>query len=283
MSPGPARSGEVLPWRRGSGPALAAVTLVGIAAFTWPFFVDSTVALQRGRDLPWLFPVLVALLCPVLLAQLTREGTDAKQVAVLGVLAAFGGALRVLSAGTAGVEPMFFLVVVGGRVLGRAGGFLLGSLAVLTGAFLTGGLGPWLPFQMLACGWVGLGAALLPRTGPGTERWLLAGYGALAGLAYGAVMNLWFWPFLGSGAPDGAGFEAGAPAGEQLARYAVFYGLTSLGYDLPRALCTAVLVILAGPSVLAVLRRAMRRARFADEPATSGPRVPRTGDDQRLQ
>ena len=69
-------------------------------------------------------------------------GLDAKTIAVLGVLAAMGGALRVLSAGTAGLEPMFFLLVLAGRVLGRGMGFVLGALAIVTGAFLTGGVGP---------------------------------------------------------------------------------------------------------------------------------------------
>ena len=35
-------------------------------------------------------------------------------------------------------------------MFGPALGFLLGSTALLTSALLTGGVGPWLPFQMLA-------------------------------------------------------------------------------------------------------------------------------------
>ncbi|MDE9366433.1 ECF transporter S component [Luteipulveratus sp. YIM 133132] len=280
MTPTP----EIVRWRWTSTIAMTLVTLVGVLSFTWPFLVDSRSALTGDHSTPWLFPVLVGLLGCVLLAELSRGGLDAKVVATLGVLAAMGGALRVLSAGTAGLEPMFFLVVLGGRVLGRTAGFLLGALAIVTGAFLTGGVGPWTPFQMLATGWVGLGAALLPRVGERAERWLLAAYGLLTGLLYGAVMNLWFWPFLGSSAPAGAGFDAGDPLGTQLAHYGVFYGLTSLGWDLPRGVLTAVLVLVAARPVLLALRRAVRRASFGTVPAPGdAPRGPRQDAGRGLQ
>jgi energy-coupling factor transport system substrate-specific component len=264
---------ERLRFRLPSMLALGLVTLVGLAAFFWPFFADPRIGEEHGHDAPWLFAALLALLAVVLLGELTATGLDAKAVAVLGVLAAVGGALRVLSAGTAGLEPMFFLVVLGGRVLGTSKGFMLGALALLTGAFLTGGVGPWLPFQMFACGWVALGAALLPRVGPRAERWLLAAYSVVAALGYGAVMNLWFWPFMTAGsAGGGAAFVPGAPLAENLQHYGVFYLATSLGYDAPRAVLTAVLVVLVGPSVLASLRRAVRRARF-DAAPEFGPGV----------
>ncbi len=261
------RTGSVLTWSTSSTITMALMTVIGLMSFIWPFFVSSKAALATGNDAPWLFPVLVGLLSLVLIAELSSGGMDAKQVAVLGVLAAMGGALRVLSAGTAGLEPMFFLLVLGGRALGRAGAFLLGTFTIVTGAFLTSGVGPWMPFQMFACGWVALGASLLPRVPPRAERWMLTAYGFVAGLAYGMIMNLWFWPFLGDTAPHGAGFVVADPLISQLQHYAVFYGLTSLGWDLPRAVLTAALVLLACHPVLTALRRAMRRAAF-DAPTT---------------
>ena len=137
--------------------ALALVTVVGVVAFGWPFLASPEVGLAHGHDAPWLFALLTGLLALVTLAEVAAGGLDAKTIAVLGVLAAMGGALRVLSAGTAGLEPMFFLLVLAGRVLGRGMGFVLGALAIVTGAFLTGGVGPWTPFQMITpagSGWV---------------------------------------------------------------------------------------------------------------------------------
>jgi len=168
----------------------------------------------------------------------------------------------VLGAGTAGLEPMFFLVVIAGRVLGRGMGFVLGALAVLVGAFLTGGVGPWAPFQMIAAGWVGFGAGSLPRASGRPERVVLACYGLVAGLLYGLVMNLWFWPFLTSGAPAGMAFVPGEPVAANISHYAAFYLATSLSWDLPRGVLTAVLVLVAGRPVLASLRRGTRRAAF---------------------
>jgi len=247
-------------WRAAA--TLAATSLVGLVAFLWPFLAQPGSGLSHNADAPWLFVLLIALLAALVVAELSDGGLDAKTVAVLGVLAAAGGALRVLGAGTAGLEPMFFLLVVAGRVLGRGVGFVLGALAVLVGAFLTGGVGPWAPFQMIAAGWVGFGAGCLPRASGRTERMMLAGYGLVVGLLFGLLMNLWFWPFLASGAPATMGFVPGDPVAANLSRYATFYLATSLGWDLPRGVLTAVLVMVAGRPVLASLRRGTRRAAF---------------------
>ena len=258
-----AQQSPVLAVRWRAAVTMGVTTLVGLAAFLWPFLAQPGSGLAHSADAPWLFVLLIALLTALVVAELSSGGLDAKTVAVLGVLAAAGGALRVLSGGTAGLEPMFFLLVMAGRVLGPGMGFVLGALAVLVGAFLTGGVGPWAPFQMIAAGWVGFGAGALPRAGGRTERVMLAGYGLIAGLLYGVVMNLWFWPFLStSGAPAGAAFVPGDPVSANLSRYAVFYLATSLGWDLPHGVLTAVLVMVAGRPVLASLRRGTRRAAF---------------------
>ncbi|GAA4356644.1 ECF transporter S component [Angustibacter luteus] len=263
MSVAPARSAALIAVRWRSSVVLVATMLVGFAAFAWPFVVRPGTGLAHGGDAPWLFVVLLALMAALVVSELASGGLDAKTVSVLGVLAALGGALRVLGAGTAGLEPMFFLLVVSGRVLGRGAGFVLGALSVLVGAFLTGGVGPWAPFQMVAAGMVGFFAGSLPRATGRHERWLLAAYGFVAGLAYGVVMNLWFWPFLASAVGDATTFVPGDPVGANLGRYAAFYLATSLGWDLPRGLLTAALVLGAGRPVLASLRRGARRAAFA--------------------
>ncbi|GAA2038565.1 ECF transporter S component [Terrabacter terrae] len=254
---------RVIPLRWPAAVAVGVVGVVGLIAFTWPFFVSGDVARDHGNDAPWLFAVLLGLLAVVCLAEVTAGRLDAKTVAVLGVAAAAGGGLRLLSAGTAGLEPMFFVVIVAGCVLGPGVGFVAGALAVTTGALLTGGVGPWLPFQMICSGAIGLGAGVLPvRPGSRLERWVVAGYALVTGLAFGLFMNLWFWPFLGSGAASGMAFVPGAPLSENLAHYALFYLATSLGWDLPRGVLNAVLVLLAGPALLRVFRRGARRAAF---------------------
>ena len=84
---------------------------------------------------------------------------------------------------------------------------------------------------------------------------LLAAYGVVASYLFGLMMNLWFWPFVvGSG--TGISYEATADPGENLASFALYSLVTStLTWDTVRAITTVVGIALAGPAVLAALRR----------------------------
>ncbi|MEU1789058.1 ECF transporter S component [Streptomyces sparsogenes] len=244
--------------------ALALVSAVGVAAFGWPLLADSASGLAHSADAPWLFAALLPLLLAVVMATIADTGLGSKAVAMLGVLAAAGAALRPLGAGTAGIEPMFFLMVLSGRVLGPGFGFVLGAVSMFASALLTGGVGPWMPFQMLSMGWVGMGAGLLPgaeRLRGRGELALLAGYGAVASVLYGTVMNLQGWPYL-AGMASGVSFVPGDPLPHNLARFVAYCLATSLGWDLPRAVVTVVLTLTLGRTVLRALRRATRRAAF---------------------
>jgi energy-coupling factor transport system substrate-specific component len=243
---------------------LALVSTVGVVAFGWPFLADADSRLTHSVDAPWLFAALLPMLIVVVVAQLADGEMDAKSVAMLGVLAAVGTGLRVLGTGAGGVEPVFFLLVVAGRAYGAGFGFVLGQLTLLASALVTGGVGPWLPFQMITAGWVGLGAGLLPPLRGRAEIAMLAAYGALAGLFYGLLINLWFWPFA-TYADSAVSFDPGASVGANLARYTAFFVVTSLVWDVVRAVFTATFCLVAGRPVLAALRRAGRRASFRAE------------------
>ncbi|GAA1901681.1 ECF transporter S component [Streptomyces sodiiphilus] len=257
-----------------SAAVLALVSVIGVAAFGWPLLAAPESGLAHSGDAPWLFALLLPLLLAVAVATVADTGLDAKAVAMLGVLAAAGAALRPLGAGTAGLQPMFFLMVLSGRVLGPGFGFVLGALTMFASALLTGGVGPWMPFQMLCMGWVTMGAGLLPGQhtlrGRG-ELLMLAGYGVVSSVLYGLVMNLQGWPYI-AGLSTGISFVPGDPPAENLARYVTYVLATSLGWDIPRAVLTAGLILAVGGSVLRALRRATRRAAF-DAPArfTAGP------------
>ncbi|WP_447037143.1 ECF transporter S component [Streptomyces sp. DSM 118878] len=265
-APGPGRS-RPAPIRLGrrSIAALVLVSAVGVAAFGWPLLADGDSGLaDHAQDAPWLFAALLPLLLAVVVATIADVGLDAKAIAMLGVLAAAGAALRPLGAGTAGIEPMFFLMVLSGRVLGPGFGFVLGAVSMSASALLTGGVGPWLPFQMLSMGWVCMGAGLLPgpeRLRGRRELWLLTAYGAVSSIAYGTVMNLQGWPYLG-GLATGVSFVPGDPLADNLGRFVAYCLATSMGWDLPRAVVTALLSLTLGPAVLKALRRATRRAAF---------------------
>ncbi len=259
-----------------SAVAVGLTSLVGLIGFCWPLVIRPGAGLEHGLDAPWLFAALLPLLLAVVLAELAEGGMDAKAVALLGVLAAVCTALRPLSAGVAGFTLMFGLLIPAGRVLGPGFGFVLGAVSMFSSALLTGGVGPWLPFQMFGAAWVGLFAGLLPRRPRGVgEVAMLSAYGALAGLLYGLLLNMWFWPFtVGPDATAGTdpslSFVPGGAVLTNLHRFIAFDLATSLGFDIPRAIGNVLLVLVAGRPVLLVLRRAARRAAF-DAPVEFAP------------
>ena len=251
---------------------LAVTSAVGIVAFCWPFLLHGTssASLAHSSDAPWVFLAVMPLLLAVILSEVSEGSLDAKAIALLGILAACGAALRVPSPGVAGFEPVFFLLIPAGRVLGRGFGFVLGALTIAVSALITGGVGPWLPFQMFGAAWIGFGAGCLPPARGKSELGVLAAYAAVAGILYGSLLNLWFWPFgAGSGGPFS--FVPGAGLAQNLHSFFFFDLTTSLGFDIPRAITNAVLVLVLGRPVLGALRRASRRAAFDVPVVLEGP------------
>ena len=253
--------------------ALTIASIAGLAMFAWPLIIDPPEGFSHTRDAPYVFALILPALVGILLAEMTSRGMDTKALAMLGVLSAVGAALRPLGAGTGGIELVFFLLVLGGRVYGPAFGFVLGSSTLFASALLTGGMGPWLPFQMLAASWVGMGAGLLPPARGRREIAMLAVYAAFGAYLYGFLVNLWGWPFaLGEGTQ--LSYIAGAPVLENLHRFVLYTLATSTwGWDTGRAITNVAAVLLVGSAVLATLRRAARKAafdapvEFADAPA----------------
>jgi energy-coupling factor transport system substrate-specific component len=256
-------------WR--SAVLLVLASGVGLAGFTWPLFTQphGSENLAHASDAPWLFVIAVPLLLGILLAELADGGLDAKSIAVLGVLVACGAALRTPTTGATGFTGVLFLLLPGGRVFGRGFGFVQGALTMFASALLTGGVGPWLPFQMMAAAWIGFLAGCLPPARGRVELWLLAAYGAVAGLAYGLVMDMWFWPFTTAGGNQ-LHYVPGDSLSENLRRFWGFHLTSALGFDVPRAAGNALLVLFAGAPVLVALRRAARRAAF-DAPVVVEP------------
>ena len=257
-----------------SAAAIGLTSAFGLLAFFWPLVVEPGTWLAESPDGPWLFALLVPLLLAVVLAEVSEGGIDAKSVALLGVLTAVAAVLRPLSGGVTGFQPMFVVLILGGRVFGPGFGFLLGATSMLASALITGGVGPWLPFQMIGAAWIGMGAGLLPRLRGRGEIALLAGYGVLTALVFGVLLNLWFWPFV---ATEGdIAFVPGAAVGDNLGRLLAFSAVTSWGFDIPRAVGNAALIVALGAPALRALRRAHRVAAFDSAAVFDARAVPET-------
>lgn len=249
---------------RRSALVMAIASLGGLMMLCWPLLLQ--VPESTRVDPPFLFLALLPVVIAVVLAEISEGGLDPRALAVLGVLSAAIAVLRGMSAGTAGVELVFFLLILAGRVYGPGFGFVLGCTSLFASALMTAGVGPWLPFQMLISAWVGMGAGLLPRRVTG--RWevaMLAAYGVASAYLFGLMMNLSGWPFLlGVQVPGHEGslaYVPGAPILDNLQTFLVYTLITSTGsFDTGRAITTAVAIVLLGPAVLTTLRRAARRA-----------------------
>lgn len=239
--------------------ALGLVSIFALAGFTWPFFAPTRSIAHLAQYFFWAAIPAAAFL---LIAQLSDSGLDAKSVALLGTLAALLAALRPLGAGAVGIEPMWFLLILAARVFGSAFGFLLGFLGMLTSALLTGGFGPWLAYQLFAAALVGLFAgSFLKKVRGRLEILILVATAIASSLIFGVLMDLQFWPWA-LGADTQLSYQAGAALTENFQRFITFHFLSSMAWDIPRAVLTSTLIVITGPAVLSALRRTQLKASF---------------------
>jgi energy-coupling factor transport system substrate-specific component len=245
---------------RAEDAALLGLAGAGLALFIGPLLL--------GPAFPQpvvLFSALVAVSTVVVLGvALQTHRLSTRLLTVLAALVAIDATLRlVIVIGLLGFSPIFFLVIAGGFVMGPSFGFASGALTLLLSAVLTAGLGPWLPYQMLAAGWVGMGAGYLGRaTRRSTSPWaigLLCLYGGAAGFAYGLLLDLWEWPLLVAAGSSPLSWAPGIGLAALLRRFGGFYLATSLAYDSFRAAGNVVLLAVLGPAVIRALDRFRRR------------------------
>ena len=236
--------------------------LGSVLMFSWPFFISGDSAVEADVA-QVVFIALMPVMLVLILVEVATGEIGSKQIALLGVLIALNAVIRLLGAGTAGIETAFFLIIIAGYVFGTGFGFLLGTGSLLVSALITGGVGPWLPFQMMAAGLIGIGAGLLPKFGSrGAKLAVLIVYAIPASFAYGFLMTLWNWPFL-AGSESSISYLAGAGALDNLIRFLQFQIFTGgLVWDLGRAVTTVALIAITGPLLLGSLQRAASKAGF---------------------
>jgi energy-coupling factor transport system substrate-specific component len=228
--------------------------------FSWPLFITSNISTE-ATTAQTVFILLMPLTLVIVLIEFATGDISSKHLALLGVLIALNAVIRLLGAGTAGIETAFFLVILGAYVFGSGFGFILGAGSIFVSALLTGGIGPWLPFQMMGAALIGLGAGLIPHA---TKKWLeklnLIVYAVIASFTYGALMTLWNWPYL-AGTGTQISYVAGAPLLDNLTRFLQYEIVTGgLVWDTGRAITTSVLILLTGSALIATLSRAATRA-----------------------
>jgi energy-coupling factor transport system substrate-specific component len=236
---------------------LAIVSAAGLALFLWPFTNLGAPGTAAAAA------VSIGCVVALLAVETMSRRLDTRGLAVIAAIAAVDSALRLaLVSGIGGFSPIFLLILCAGYAMGAEFGFLCGATTLLVSALVTAGVGPWLPYEMIAAGWVGAAAGLAGsgrrgRTPGRRDVIVLAVVGVITGFAYGAVMDVWDWTFF-RGAAD-FGYVPGLPLGTAAARFAHFYAATSLVYDAFRAAGNAVLVAILATPVLSALVRLRRR------------------------
>jgi energy-coupling factor transport system substrate-specific component len=245
---------------------ICGASLLGAHAFTWPLYLPDSDFFLFAPDAARALAIIIAIIAISILAVDISYGTlDSKSVALLGVISALIAALRLVGAGAIGIEPMWFLLITSSFVFGARFGFSLGVLSLAISALLTGGIGPWLPFQMLAAGWIGFFSGLI---GIGIrsasyvkKRFALIGIGILSSLSFGLLMDLQLWPWI-AGVDTQLSFIPGDSISENLRKFVIFHFATALAWDIPRAITTSILLALTSIPILKSLERARRKMNF---------------------
>lgn len=247
------------------------VFALGILSLLAPFlFPQAEVPGTQGATFPIMVSLIIILCLFIVLFEAQSSVMDSKMIAFLGILIAINAGLRFLEnaiPGPAGFSPTFFLIILAGYFFGSRIGFLMGAMTMFVSGLVTGGVGPWLPGQMITAGWVGQSAALLTLPifklgwkGKPIEIILLAAFGAFWGLLYGVIMNLWFWPFLA--ASPGQSWTQSGGITENFQRYMAYYLTTSIVWDITRAIGNILVISVMSTPVLKIFRRFYLRFSF---------------------
>jgi Squalene-hopene cyclase C-terminal domain/Prenyltransferase and squalene oxidase repeat len=210
--------------------------------------------------IPWQLAAFGLLLAVIAagFAWYERSRPPARVVALVAALAALAVAGRLALAPIPNVVATTDVALITGYALGGAPGFAVGALAApVSNIWL--GQGPWTPWQMAGWGLCGLGgAALAGATGRRLGRVGLATACALAGIAYGALLDLSVMVSYG---------------GEQsLDRYLAL-SARGLPFNLAHAAGNFALALAAGPALVRMISRFRERLEFTWRPPRAAARA----------
>jgi len=159
-------------------PAILLPGLVFLGAFVFP-----------EKKTAWITILMVIGSLLLFYSGIEKRTVGTRRMVVTAVMTALSVLGRFIFAAIPAFKPITAIVIIAAVWLGPEPGFLVGSLTAVISNFYFG-QGPWTPFQMLAWGLIGLLGGLLAEPLK-KSRVLLGVYGALAGVAYSMVMDIW--------------------------------------------------------------------------------------------
>ena len=141
------------------------------------------------KQYAWLAMAVMVLTCVPFFLSFEGRQHGATRLVVIAVLSALSVVGRLLFASLPGAKPVTAMVVITALYFGGEAGFMTGALTAVLSNFQFG-QGPWTPFQMFAWGLIGLVAGLLANPLK-RSRVALCIYGALSGVLYSLLMDIW--------------------------------------------------------------------------------------------
>lgn len=188
--------------------------------YSVPFIIVPVLAVSGALMLDGSWHLLVSVAAAAAALLLFAAGFDKKKIGtrrmvICSVMTALAFAGRFIPF----LNPITAMAVITGIYMGSEAGFLVGSMSALLSNFYFG-QGPWTVFQMLAWGLIGFFAGVLARPLKANMPLLLI-YGALCGVAYSFIMDIWTVLWYNKGFSWGLYFSALATAVPYTLSYSV--------------------------------------------------------------
>lgn len=259
-------------WRSTS--ALVMPVIGMLAYVTWPVLASGTSPGEQDRaaQYPAVLAATLALTALVMMAMWLDARRRLAVYAALPALIVIGVACKLLlTPQTGAIEPVFWVPMLAGTVLGAPGGWVAGvtimTLSALLGGDLLGGSAT-VVVQILVAGVWGVAGGLLHRTRGSLAILLGAAAAVPLAVATGLLHNLPGWASDPGAQPPSI---IGLGPAEQAQALWVYSTSVTAGADTVRGLTNAVFLVVAGTFLLSPLRAI---AWSADVGSTANAKAP---------
>lgn len=164
--------------------------IITAALLAVPLAAILGLVLSDGRHWDVAALLIAFLSCVPFFLAFEKRAPMAREIVLVAVMTAFSVAGRFVFAVIPFFKPVTAIVVITAMYFGQYAGFMTGAMSALISNIYFG-QGAWTPFQMLCWGMIGFAAGLLNRKGLLEKTPLLCVYGALSGVVYSLMMDMW--------------------------------------------------------------------------------------------
>lgn len=154
-----------------------------------PFIILVGFTVFKGKEYAFIMMAVTLLAMVPFFLSFEKGDQDSKKIIIVAIMIALSVLSRLIFAVTPGFKPVTAMVIITALYFGPEAGFMTGALTPMI-SNLYFAQGPWTPFQMFVWGLIGFFAGTfrgkLLKNMP-----LLFIYGALSGVVYSLLMDVW--------------------------------------------------------------------------------------------